>query len=326
MFRIKCICAIAACIAVCTAVAWGQTTPAPTGSILFVDDDGAQCPGALSTIQEAVTKATPGTTILVCPGTYTKQVSIVGEAKNAIRLIALGGDGEVVLEGDHTQPHGFFLNNVSNVLIRGFTVREFGNKPTTASGFGSGCGINLNDASYNVIENNRVTRTDMLGIYILNAAHNIVRHNLVFEVDAQGFGLGIILEGRGSTDNLVFQNYVLGQPGAGIMVSGAGPGNIILDNNFSNNGQWGMTHSNTEGTLIENNRFSFNAGAWGVITSQSDRRSTGIALTKSNNVSVVGNVVRNNTLFDLSWDKSGEIIFSGNVCETANQPELCPQK
>ena len=34
-------------------------------SVLFVDDDGAQCPGALSTIQEAVTKAKRGDTVLL---------------------------------------------------------------------------------------------------------------------------------------------------------------------------------------------------------------------------------------------------------------------
>ena len=48
----------------------------------------------------------------------------------------------------------------------------------------------------------------------------------------------------------VFQNYAYRQTGRGILVSDAGPGNIILDNDFSNNDMGGISHRNTEGTWI----------------------------------------------------------------------------
>ncbi len=65
------------------------TSPAILAQALFVDDDGAQCPGALTTIQEAVAKARAGESILVCPGTYYKTVLLKGHEKDAIKLIGI---------------------------------------------------------------------------------------------------------------------------------------------------------------------------------------------------------------------------------------------
>src|SRR5665811_606526 len=74
-----------------------RVTPSRQGQLLMVDDDGADCPGALHTIQEAVAAAPSGATILVCPGIYRGTVNIVGEAKNALKLIATGGELQGVL-------------------------------------------------------------------------------------------------------------------------------------------------------------------------------------------------------------------------------------
>ncbi len=76
-------------------------------------------------------QAPGGATILVCPGTYRGTVSITGPAKNGLKLIAVGRADEVVFQGDYTERDGFPLENVGSVLIRGFTVRDFGNQATT---------------------------------------------------------------------------------------------------------------------------------------------------------------------------------------------------
>jgi parallel beta-helix repeat protein len=296
--------------------------PAQCGQILFVDDDGAQCPGALPTIQEAVAQATRGATILVCPGTYRKTVNISGHAKDGVRLIALGGQDEVVLQGDHTEEDGIRLEDVDSVLVRGFTIRDFGNIPTTASQFGNGCGIHLQNANYNTIEHNRVSKTDMMGITVEGSGRNLIRYNFIFEISPGGYGNGIGMYGAKSANNLIFQNYAYRQEAGGIYVNSAGPGNIILDNNFSNNGDRGIYHGNTEGTWIEGNRFSYNAGYRGV-SPAAQGPSRGIVLRKSNKVTVFDNTIRGNTAFDISWDKSGEITFANNSCDTADQPGLC---
>ncbi len=329
---------VAACAALAIPNAFGQTlhfpvgysigkTPAPAagGSILFVDDDGVQCPGALRTIQEAVAQAQAGSAILVCPGTYRKSVKVIGSGKEGLQLIALGREDDVVLAGDHTQAQGIYLEDVQNVLIRGFTIRDFGNKPTTASQYGNGCSILLANSHYSTIENNRVTLSDMDGITLWNSGHNVVRYNFAFETDPHGFGIGMRLDGRLTAGNFIFQNYAYLQPGAGILVWGAGPDNVIADNNFNNNGQFGISHRNTGGTVIEGNRFSYNSGAWGVIGFLKDRRSIGIELLNSDKVTVRGNMVHGNTALDISWDKKGDIVFANNACGLTDQPGLCAQ-
>jgi parallel beta-helix repeat protein len=296
------------------------------GNVFFVDDDGAQCPGALTTIQEAVSQAGEGAIILVCPGLYTRQVNISGPEKTGLKLISLGRDDEVIIQGDHTQPYGILLENVTNVLVRGFTIRDFGNKPTTANQFGWGCAIHLTKANYNIIEHNRVSKTDMVGINLDNSAYNIIRYNLITEIDPKGFGVGIALwGGKGTSGNFVFANRAAQSPAAGIVVWSAGVGNSIVDNNFSNNGQWGISHRDTEGTIIEGNRFSHNTEAWGVISMEKDNRAIGVELRKSNNVTVVGNMAHNNTQLDISWDKLGAVTFERNGCAKADQPGLCGQ-
>jgi parallel beta-helix repeat protein len=309
----------AVCALFCAAVSGQQT-----GAVFMVDDDGAQCPGALATIQEAVAQAPEGATILVCPGTYRNQVTIRGAEKTGLKLIALGHDGEVVLEGDHTEPFGFLLDDVTNVLIRGFTIRGWGNKPTTASQYGWGCGIHLQRAHYNTIEHNRISKTDMVGINLDHSGHNLIRYNLMTEIDPQGVGCGILMSGgKDTAENFIYANRVALSPGAGILVWGAGPGNAIVDNNFNNNGQGGISHLGTEGTLIEGNRFSHNAGAWGVILFEPDPRSYGILIKNSDKVTVTGNMAHNNTLVDISWDNKGSVVFENNACRTSNQTGIC---
>jgi parallel beta-helix repeat protein len=312
------------CTLLCAAALIVSAVPAAAEAnrILLVDDDGAQCPGALRTIQEALAQAPAHATILVCPGTYRNTVKVSGHAKDGIRLIAIGYEGEVVLAGDHTEAHGIHLSEVDSVLIRGFTIRDFGNKRTTSAQYGWGSGIYLQNAAYNTLEFNGVTNTDLGGIILSGSPNNVVRHNFVAETDPTGFGCGIYLEGRKSSHNLIFQNYIYRESGAGIHLGDAGPGNVVLDNNASNNGHSGLLHEGTEGTWIEGNRFSYNAGAWGD-SPYGKGRSTGIYLRKSSKVTLFDNAARNNTAVDISWDNAGEIVFDSNACGTADRPGLC---
>jgi len=75
-----------------------------------------------------------------------------------------------VLRGDYTERSGFVLENVDNVLIRGFTVRDFGDKPVTAAEWGSGSLVYLQNAHYNRIEQNRLVNGDQSGILLADSA------------------------------------------------------------------------------------------------------------------------------------------------------------
>lgn len=228
--------------------------------VLTVDDDGADCPNSLRTIQEAVAQAPAGATILVCPGTYHGTVEIAGHAKDGLKLIAAGGQNEVVLQGDYTQRDGFHLKEVNSVLIRGFTVRDFGNLATTPTAWGDGKQIFLENAHYNTIEFNRMIDGDMMGIGLVDSGHNLVQHNAVFVEHGNLANCGIHVQGAASVGNEFLLNLLLGNQMAGIMLSGAGPANLILDNSIVSNGRFGITNGGTNGTLIEGNRVSYNGG------------------------------------------------------------------
>ena len=305
------------------------------GETLFVDDDGAQCPGALRTIQEAVARAGRGDTILVCPGTYLKTVLVKGHDKDAIKLIALGHPDEVVLQGDHMEMNGFHLEDVDNVVLRGFTVRDFGMGATETlpSGMlrgGMGNGIYLLNANYNTLENNRLTRNDMMGIDLWDSANNIIRYNLAFDNDTGGSACGIMLRGRQSSRNYIFQNMAYNNGLAGLMIADSGPGNLVIDNNFSNNGRWGIENRNTADTWIEGNRVSYGFGNVAEVAKQplaaycpGQPCGLGVHIRGSNNVTVLDNRIRSSANLDVIWDGTGQIRFEANACDTASHVAIC---
>lgn len=197
----------------------------PPSPVLTVDDDGVDCPGALRTIREAVSQAVAGSTILVCPGTYRGTVNLVGPEKTGLKLIAVGRQDEVVLQGDFTERDGFHLENVTNVLIRGFTVRDFGNKLTTANEWGAGNQIYLQNAHYNTIEQNSLISGDMIGVMLLDSGNNTVQNNFAKQDYPALATSGINLQGAKSAGNNIRSNFIYNNKMAGITIRGAGPGN-----------------------------------------------------------------------------------------------------
>ncbi len=303
----------------------GHASRLAPGRLLTVDDDGADCPNSLPTIQEAVAQAPGGATILVCPGTYHHTVEITGVAKNGLKLIAVGRQGEVVLQGDYTERDGFHLKDVSSVLIHGFTVRDFGNLATTATVWGDGKQIFLENAHYNTIEFNRVIDGDMMGIMLMDSGHNLVQHNVALVERSNLANCGIHVQGTGSAENELTQNQLVGNLMAGIMITGAGPGNRIGENSILNNGRFGITNGGTNGTTIVGNRISYNGGPWGVTPYPAAVAGLGrgISVTGSDGVVVFDNRVRGNSEVDIFWDNTGSNKFDSNACDSSNQPGAC---
>ena len=303
-----------------------QMAPAAAApSMLTVDDDGFDSPGALHTIQEAVAQARAGATILVFPGTYYGTVNISGPEKNGLKLIAAGKADEVVLQGGYTERDGFHLENVSGVLVRGFTVRDFGNQPTTATDWGVGSQIRLDNAHFNTIELNRLINGDMVGIMLVDSGNNVVQHNFAWVNNATLANCGIHVQGMKSANNLFSQNFTYGNLMAGFMLSGAGPGNRLTDNLISGNGRFGITNTATDGTWIEGNRVSYNRGPWGTTPYAATLKGValGISIGTSTGVTVFDNRGRNNTGVDINWDGSGQVKFDANACDTSTPAAPC---
>ncbi len=302
-----------------------RVVPASRSQLLTVDDDGADCPGALRTIQEAVAQAPAGATIQVCPGIYFKSVTIAGPEKNGLKLIAQGRENEVVLQGDYTERDGFHLENVSNVLVRGFTVRDFGRQATTEAVWGIGANIYLSNSHYNSIEHNRLINGDMGGIRLVDSGDNVVQFNSAFADNLNLATCGIRVAGAKSVNNLVRQNLSMGNKMAGMRVSGAGPGNVVIDNTVISNGREGIAHSGTTGTWIEGNRVSYGRGPWGTSPYAKELIGLGIGinLSDSDKVTVFDNRLRSNTGGDVNWDGKGTNKFESNACETSTPAGGC---
>lgn len=288
--------------------------PALAQQVHVVDDDGAECPGALTTIQGAVARAAAGDTILVCPGAYFGAVEVKGADKNGLRIIANGRQGKVVLAGDHTMWRaGFLLEDVSGVRLRGFTIKDFGT-PRTPGQAGSGESILLRRAHNNIIQNNVMTSSEMMGITMLNSANNLIEDNVVYSNDPMMNGCGIHIEGTESKDNTVRHNFFYDNPLAGIMLSSAGPGNLILENNCSGGRRFGITNISTNGTRIERNRANYNTGFDEMIDilGARPRPGIGIDVRGSTGVTVSDNDAENNGTLDIRWDGAGENTFTNN--------------
>jgi parallel beta-helix repeat protein len=296
--------------------------PPSASQPILVDDDGADCPGAVPTIQEAVRRATPGATILVCRGIYTGAVNLVGPEKNGLKLIALGRTHEVILQGDYMERDGFHLENVDNVLIRGFTVRDFGVKATTATEWGAGNLIYLENAHYNTIEHNQLVNPDRAGVMLVDSGNNVVQQNVAFADNTNLATCGIEVRGAKSANNVFRLNMTYGNKLAGIMLGGAGPGNVVTDNTVLANGRFGIDVQNSSEVWVEGNRVSYSRGFWGT-TPGGQQPGLGLNLANLLKATVFDNRARNNTGMDLNWDGKGDNRVEANACETSVPAGAC---
>ena len=287
-----------------------------------VDDDGVDCPGAVPTIQEAVRRASPGATILVCRGLYTGAVNIAGPEKNGLKLIALGRTHEVILQGDYLERDGFHLENVSNVLIRGFTVRDFGAKATTGTEWGAGNLIYLENAHYNTIEHNQLINPDRAGVMLVDSGNNVVQQNVAFADNTNLATCGIEVRGAKSANKVFRLNLTFGNKLAGIMLGGAGPGNVVSDNTVLATGRFGIDVQNSSEVWVEGNRVSYSRGFWGT-TPGGQHPGFGLNLANLLKATVFDNRARNNTGMDLNWDGKGDNRLEANACDTSVPAGAC---
>jgi parallel beta-helix repeat protein len=303
-------------------------------------------PEQYQTIQAAVRAASVGDRILVRPGTYLGTVVITGAARNNLQILADSGEGRVILQGNHTQQTvgackfaveplcperaGFFLRDIAGVIIRGFTVRDFGVGPMS----GIGEGFLLVNAHTNRIQQNVVTRTDMMGISLFNSSQNLVERNIFYGNDADepgrvGTGCGVHIQNSAelsaglAEQNIIRGNVVYGNPFAAVMLHGAGAGNQIMDNEFRDGGAWGVTNRKTNGTLIEHNRITNHTGFKLAGKPRPVDVGVGIDLAGSSEAVIRDNSLQNNSTFDIEWDGTGQNTFTGNRCTSASRNGLC---
>jgi parallel beta-helix repeat protein len=255
---------------------------------LVVDDDRANCPNAdFTSIQAAVTAADPYTKIFICRGHYTEEVVIATATKNGIQLIGRGPRDQIVLDGvtgvlAPTGYNGIELSNVTDVVLRGFTVTGFHENIYLLPG-----------ANGNTVEH-MIARGPSAhdGIRLDTAHGNEIDHNLVFRngVVPRGCGVDLLL---GASNNDIHHNRLFEQDRAGIRLLGAGTGNVVAHNESERNGN-GVFIQNTNGTLVEHNDLEDNFA-------QGDQRGVGIRMLTTAATTRL-NVVRHNDIEDNQSD------------------------
>jgi parallel beta-helix repeat protein len=180
--------------AVCISpVAGAQYTVAPTG-------------GGFTSIQAAVTWASPLDTITVRSGTYPEAVRI--DKKITLIGVDTGGGAPVIDPGsqgaalaivaDGCTVKGFILQN--SAAMSGVLITSDGNTIENNTLMGNAEGIQLASADDNTITGNTVTGSSSAGIVLTNAKNNLIEGNRILKN-----AIGITLD-ETSTSNTVTYN------------------------------------------------------------------------------------------------------------------------
>jgi len=213
------------------------------------------CAHVFTTIQSAVTAASAGDTIQVCPGTYNELVAVVktltiAGAKAGLDARTRATTNEsIVGTGD-----GAFQIQANKVVIDGFTIQGVTNDPNVfPTGLGAGIWTNP-------------------GFSGTNGGHQI-RNNII-----QNNIIGIELDNDGTYQtrverNLIQNNNASGPLGGTGIATDFGLSNAVIDNNkFVGHTDSGISEfSSTSGMTVSNNEFAGNARAMGLfaVTSSS---------------------------------------------------------
>ncbi len=219
----------------------------------------------VKTIQEGVDNASMGDTVYVFNGTYyetvivNKMIDLIGEDRNG--TIIDGGNAIDV------------INITSNgVYLSGFTIKNSGPLWYHAC-------VKLH-SNNNIIENNIITKSPMVGIRLAFSAQsvkgNIIRDNKIVNNNRDG----IIIDEPGDNnliygntflnntrsgirmylaDNNTISNNIISHSNEGIHLSVSSNNNLIIENNIMNNTN-GIYILDNEGTPLNNHIYHNNFG------------------------------------------------------------------
>lgn len=218
----------------------------PAGAAtLQVDDDGAQCSTPHSTIQSAVTAASPGDTIEVCAGTYTESVVIT----DPLTIVANDTGGAVVLDGTGTTAAGFTVQ-ASDTVIDGFQIQAFSNTnqagiTVTATGSQTVQNVTINGTQLDANDAGVVIApTDTARVENVSVTQSRLTENTV--------GVSVRRPNSGQPDRIfVFKNRI-DNNSIGVEVgSQVAPGGVFVTlNRIQDNTNYGVRNGNGSATLV----------------------------------------------------------------------------
>lgn len=248
------------------------------------------------TITFALTQAQPNTVIQLAPGTYNS------ESGEQFPLLLNSG---ITLRGDESSKgQGILITGGGSYASRTFAVQNItilANNNTTVAGLtvtnpnqrGTGVWV---ESSNPTIQNNTFTNSAREGVFITGASNPTVENNLF--VQNQGNGISIASTAQGEIRGNLFQDT-----GFGLAVGGTSTplieGNQIIDN------QDGLYISQTAKPVLRKNVIQNNKrdGIVATVNAQPDL---------GTNENPGGNLIRNNTQYDVNNATSNTILAIGN--------------
>jgi len=304
---------------------------APPVGATVVGTASATCANpTVATINAAITAATAGDTIYVCPGTYpesvkvTKKLTLLGAQHG---VTATSGRTDTTQETIITAPFGGgddidYVGNV-NGTVDGFTLTGNGN---TVPGRNIGIFASQAGSSY-TFANNVVTGTTQGIIVGSTAGSTTMTGNRITGsiteagteatngIDFNGIFAAGVATPAGFSNNVTIDNNVFGGNGADINTGGGGTG-LVVTNNTSVDSENFLTLFNTKNAKVSNNKtsatpanaakgftsFYISGGNDGATVSNNQvsggGSATGIGLngqfyTPSTNTTVTGNTITN---------------------------------
>jgi nitrous oxidase accessory protein len=201
-------------------------------------------PSQYATIQDALSAAREGDTVVVEGGTYVGQFILD-------KSIALEGKARPILRGTGTG--SVVVVTSDRCLIRGFVIEHSGHDLQRED---SGL---LLKSSENVIEGNDL-RGVLYGIYLFHSERNTIRNNTVrglSEIEAGGRGAGLHL--WNSSENLIEGNTII-ETRDGMYIQSSHHNRI--HRNHVSRLRYGLHYMNSDDNRFEDNTFEYNvAGA-----------------------------------------------------------------
>lgn len=171
-------------------------------------------PDDFRTIQRAVDKANPGSTILIKPGVYKTKVTV-----QTPDLIIRGVDRfRTILDGEDERGTGITVDGTRNVTIKNLTVRNY-----------LGNGIYINNTTGYTVNKVDAIKGRTYGIYAFDSYDGVIKNSFAYGSGDGAFYIGQCLNCSALIENVVGTWSYLGYSGTN------STGVVIRDSVFKHN-------------------------------------------------------------------------------------------
>ncbi|MCX5608494.1 MULTISPECIES: nitrous oxide reductase family maturation protein NosD [unclassified Streptomyces] len=305
---------VAACAAVATAF---PAVPSQAAQVvLVVDDNGAQCPGApFTTIQAAITAASPGDEIRVCAGTYNEVVTVnkanlrlvgpaAAPAETACRQAgAPDPSRQAIIQSANGSGSVRLAEN--GIRFSRFTVQN----NTSSYGIVTSAAHSGHQVRQNVIQGN------VFGVYFNSSGTNLseVEQNCIRQNNEPGSASGSgVYSDAGLKNADIERNTFSGNENSGVLLDALAPGgvdNVRVNRNTSLEDRAFVFIFKSSNVSVGSNIIRDNFGAPGIFFGDSNTnlritsniiergflgvRANAFGLSPNANVTITGNIIRN---------------------------------